>query len=65
MLKKILIVFLIVCLTVCGCTPNVNRKEEKITFSGLDDKKLQEYVAENLYSGINASFQMKTIKLSK
>ena len=65
MLKKILIVFLIVCLTVCGCTPNVNRKEEKITFSGLDDKKLQEYVAENLYSGINAEFSNEDYKIEQ
>ena len=65
MLKRILIVFLIACLTVCGCTPNVDRKEEKITFSGLDDKKLQEYVAENLYSGINAEFSNEDYKIEQ
>ena len=65
MLKRILIFFLIACLTVCGCTPNVNRKEEKITFSGLDDKKLQEYVAENLYSGINAEFSNEDYKIEQ
>lgn len=65
MLKKIIIFILITSLTICGCTPNVNRKEEKITFSGLDDKKLQEYVAENLYSGINSEFSNEDYKIEQ
>ncbi len=58
--KKWLTLLLIASLAICGCTPiKKNTKvvqEETLAFTGLDDEKLQDYVIETLYSGIDSSF---------
>lgn len=74
---KITALILVVSIFICGCTPvknhgdNVN--DEKISFTGLDDSQLQDYVIEHLYSGVNAEFtnddytieEISTVYISK
>ncbi|MDE5539213.1 MAG: hypothetical protein K2J20_01860 [Bacilli bacterium] len=64
-LKKISYKFtgllLAISIFICGCTPiknteNKNINDEQISFTGLDDSQLQEYVIENLYSTVNSEF---------
>ena len=53
-MKKTFLILFIICFIITGCTPNVEKEE--ITFTGLDDGNLQNYVIENLYSGMNSEF---------
>ena len=57
---KIVILSLIVAIIVCTCV-HINQKNkvvemDEISFTGLDDDKLQEYVIENLYAKLNSKF---------
>ena len=50
--KKLVIITLIISMIV-GCTP---KRVDEISFTGLDDIKLHEYVMEDLYASLNAEF---------
>ncbi len=67
MFKKSLVILLVFCITVCACTPNVktNNTKENVSFTGLDDSNLQDYVIENLYSGMNAEFTNEDYKIEQ
>ena len=74
---KITALILVVSIFICGCTPVKNHgdniNDEKISFTGLDDSQLQDYVIEHLYSGVNAEFtnddytieEISTVYISK
>lgn len=56
---KIICLILVISIFVCGCTPIKTKtkvQEKQISFTGLDDSTLHDYVIENLYSGVNANF---------
>ena len=61
--KKTLLLLLAISMIICGCTPNSINKynstqiEEELSFNGLDDEKLHDYIIETLYSGMNSKFK--------
>lgn len=58
--QKFILLLLTISITLCGCTfrnrEELDIEDTMISFTGLDDEKLQNYVMETLYSGINAEF---------
>lgn len=75
---KSFIILLSFSILVCGCTPNkkgkdvkkdeessIEEKEDDISFTGLDDPKLQEYIVENLYSGFNANLNNEDFEITE
>lgn len=58
MSKQKFTILLILLMFICGCTPvkNSETKKDEISFNGLDDAKLQDYIIETLQSGSNANF---------
>ena len=64
MIKKSLIILLIMAI-LCGCTPVQKNEENTLSFTGLDDVKLQDYIIENLYAGMNAEFSNEDYKIEQ
>ncbi len=54
MIGKRIVVFILIISMLVGCTPK--KVNESVSFSSFDDIKLQEYVMNELVSGINAEF---------
>ncbi len=56
-ISKKIILLLVVSVTLCSCSSKTfNNDETKLSFSGLDDENLQNYIIDTLYAGINAEF---------
>lgn len=74
---KLTVMLLVLSIFITGCTPvtkkNTTTQNENITYTGLDDSQLHDYVIENLYSGMNAEFtnddytveEISTVYISK